>query len=197
MTAEELKLELHRELLWAKHYLCVVNEAIHNSDVFGIKPSLFCVEYEVKVNKYDLLNELDCINGGCKGGWNKSHKHNWYLGKNDAKVYGDKYFIPNEFYLAVPSELVDTALNGIKDTPYGVVAIGDYYGGYENRHKFYGYWQPKKAKRLHDRKLEPDYAWGIIRKVMTENFELREKVVSLKYKSNPTHTPDELGGKDE
>lgn len=119
----------------------------NNADILTLDFRNRCVEFEIKVSKQDLRNELigarmawglekeeDHYVWGEEKGWNgemrrvrkpckkfdKLPKHTRYRMHymRDDRDYG--YFVPHKFYFAVPHELVDYAKEMVKGTPYGV-----------------------------------------------------------------------------
>lgn len=87
-----------------KSFHLVASEVL-NADVM-VANDKKCVEIEVKISKQDLLDDF------------KKSKHVKYLNYNKDTSNG---LIPNQFYFCVPSELVNNALELVKDLPYGVI----------------------------------------------------------------------------
>lgn len=87
------------------------------SDVIGINEKKF-IEIEIKISKEDLRADF------------KKHKHHEYLGR---PTYGIKpstgRWIPNQFYFAVPKDLVEFACQQSDErsgSQYGVISADDF-----------------------------------------------------------------------
>jgi hypothetical protein len=184
-TSKFFKIEIGTNLLYQRNYLGVFTE-YRGADLFGIKRSLYTTEIEIKTSKHDLQSEIRSIdyakNGGVGYGYaggklNKYSKHLGYLKEQKDGVYGNWYkmHVPNEFYFAVPSNLVIDAIKGTDGTPYGVISIGKYKGGYQNKHEFWGINYYKKAEKIHKVKITHEEMILLIRKASTEVFVLREE----------------------
>ena len=83
-----------------------------NSDIL-VSNSREIIECEIKTSKYDLKNDFK------KTSRSGIPKHSLYA--NPTKYYSQ--WIPNKFYFAVDEDLVDYALDSVKDTPYGVILV--------------------------------------------------------------------------
>ncbi len=183
MTSQEVKVELLRTLILDKHNIIAVTEGMNSSDVLGVTKALYTAEYEVKVDKNDLLGEIKdikCVLNGvvqqpCRNR-NKVYKHDKYIGK----YFGIKGFVPNRFYFAVPNDLMEIAVAGVENTPYGVVTVGDYYTGYNNQVKVWGYSVRKEAQMLNKDKLSTENLIKMARKCCTEAYFLRSKLLENK-----------------
>ena len=139
ITSKHIKAALLANFRFVKQYPIIATEAgAYQADVIALNPLINkYIEVEVKISKSDLLNDL------------KKLKHHYY------KInQGD--FIPHQFYYCVPAELVDTALEMIKDLPYGLI-----------KHRGLKYHRNcrmtekavviiKRAKKLHDGKIQDD-----------------------------------------
>lgn len=114
--------------------------ALNNADVVALRYNGIVVEYEIKVSRSDLRNEL--VGARCAWGvddveryrptsandfrWpkvlDKYNKHIGYKGLR-KRGYG---FRPNLFYFAVPDHLVDYAKDMVRGTSYGVYSIAPF-----------------------------------------------------------------------
>lgn len=182
MTSQEVKVELLRTLILDKQYIIAVTEGMNSSDVLGVTKALYTAEYEVKVDKNDLLGEIKdikCVLNGVMQqpfrNRNKVYKHDKYIGH----YYDIKGFVPNRFYFAVPHELTDIAVAGVENTPYGVVTVGDYYTGYNNQVKMWGYCVQREAQMLSKDKLSIKNLIKMARKSCTEAYFLRSKLLDI------------------
>ena len=107
MDSKEIKRKLiHYFRFFRRYYFCATEVGEFYSDVM-VANSKEVIEIEVKVDKYDLINDF------------KKKKHFHYKKKTKALL---KY-IPNKFYFAVPKHLVYIAEQYVKDTPYGIIMI--------------------------------------------------------------------------
>lgn len=134
MTAEDIKVELYYYYLYKRQFLLVTTEQQldlgYIMDVWVMDKNYMGIEIEIKVSRSDLMGELNTINriqlskvhptlypeyqGGCK-----YRKHKLYL----SGTYKTATALPNRFYFAVPEELKELALKGIKNTPYGLLVV--------------------------------------------------------------------------
>ena len=188
LTALQMKRIIAEHLFTELGFLGVFTECFNGSDVFGVRRTLYAVEYEIKISKSDLVHELKSIRAVIannpklmdKHGWNKYSKHRRYIGKGDdmfySKEYNDLFYKPNEFYFAVPNELADVAVDGVKGTPYGVMAVGKYFCGYENKCEMWGPHFILKAIKMHQNKMEMKHIIGLIGRAAAENQNLRNKL---------------------
>ena len=109
LNINKIKTHLIFKLLYRWSYLGTVTEGFNSSDVFGIRRSFYTNEFEIKLTKNDLLQEVNIISRiiknkttlGCGGSRNKVYKHADYLGY-EKRYFND--FIPNEFNFVVPKE---------------------------------------------------------------------------------------------
>ena len=176
LRAIDVKLEVLQEFLYGLGFLGVFLETINGADILGIKRSLYTTEVEVKVDKYDLIKEIKAIRNEITRSVssNKIYKHKRYLGKETFTSW--RGFIPNEFYFAVPSSLRDVAIDGVRDTPYGVITVGHYLGGYQGIHQLWGVNFDIRAKKIHKEKIDNNTMLSLMRKTSIENFNLRRKI---------------------
>lgn len=166
-----LKRSLASYLFWRLHYHVVIDE-YEWMDIFGIKRSGYCTEFEIKVSKSDFDNELKNIKSEqpkttYEKEWTKWKKHAIYLNKQikddgtwrikNVLEPKKKLFIPNEFCFYVPDYLQDYAIEQLQGLPYGVVAIGghkvEHFDGTSHMY-FHEYNVIKKPKKLHEDKVE-------------------------------------------
>ncbi len=162
-------------LLFEKYYLGTViefNIGICVADIIGIKKSLYVSEFELKVNRSDLLRELRIIESITKGikrkvySSSKSYKHRKYLNKF---LGSELAFTPNEFSFIVTEGLEDILIDYIKDTVYGAYLIKKEGGNYSIT-------EIKKPKKFHKKKMDGVNFQRLFRKVAIENNDLRKKL---------------------
>jgi len=110
MNAKELKIKLLHYWRFNRRYLYIATEVgKFNADVLASNGIDTIVECEVKTSKRDLVNDF------------KKKKHRIF--QSPSQWYAS--FMPNYFFFAVPSKLLDDALDLTKDTPYGVIEVFD------------------------------------------------------------------------
>lgn len=101
-----------------------------NADVFGCNAKK-AIEIEIKISSADMRNELN------------KPKHHYYGARTDS-VFGNKgggRWVPNQFYFAVPDDLIEKAVEFSEKKfggAYGVISLTEF--------KVH-----KRAKNLHDR----------------------------------------------
>ena len=142
------------------------------ADVWVVDKNYMAIEIEIKVSKSDLRTELSCIQrivqmqkepllySAEKEGGNKYRKHKRYLTNKGIT----SAILPNRFYFAVPEELKETALEVIKETPYGLLVVEG------SMHSVYII---KSGKLLHSGVIGQNTIKDTIRRVCTENYNLR------------------------
>ena len=102
----------------------------------------FLFEVEVKTSKSDLVQ-----------GEKRKDKHERYANIGNGKKSFEAKYIPNQFYVCVPTELVDVAKEWCKKTNpnYGVLEFRSlHWGGWEDMIRV-----AKKAKFLHENTITP------------------------------------------
>ena len=181
LTAAQVKTAVIHNMMWCWHYIGAVTEYVHDCDILGIRQSMFTVEVEVKVAKYDLLNEIKDIRAALQEdelkpnlfntrishdnkihNHNKFSKHRTYLNKVTTR------YKPNEFYFCVPIELRELALKEMENIPY--------YGLYI-AHSVWNVEIAKRGKKLHETKFENnEVLMHFFRKLSYEANGLREKL---------------------
>ncbi len=194
MKASELKTITMGEFMYGKGYLGLFTEAFSSADVMGVRNSGYIVEFEIKVTKQDLRNELKSIQcalsndmRGCYSN-SKFFKHELYLGKTkDRYTYETVGYKPNLFYFIVPIELEKIAVEGVKGTPYGVYCHGKweyfltFYKGTDREQtqsrEGRGLKESVKATHIHKNKITDEQMRRLIRKASTELYETRKRVV--------------------
>jgi len=172
MNSQEAKVAVLNFLLYHNGYEAAFTESLNQSDVLGIRESMFTTEIEIKVDRSDLLNELhtiQCVSepelvAKLRQRRVKYRKHQVYL-NSDFKKEG-WLFCPNYFYLAFPPELKDRRLNMLEKTKYGIMIIKDGVVTIE-----------KKAEKIHNEKIDQSNFLRLMRKACTENLGLREKLL--------------------
>lgn len=189
INSQQIKVAVLRFLLWEKQYLGAVTEGLGNSDVLGIKKSLFTTEVEIKCTKADFMTEVNSMNHALKksdslSNTSKLPKHYHYLDnavvnnqalplyEGYAEVYKEKVFRPNEFYFCVPdhlSYLSEVYLQTVS-SPYGMLIF--------NTESNYVY-PLRKAIRLHDQKVSTEHLIKILTRSSNENLTLRDKILHM------------------
>jgi hypothetical protein len=132
-----LKAALYSYWRYKKQFI-VADEVSINGSIADIIVNTggFLFEIEIKTSKSDLVQ-------------GEKHKH-----KHDKYLTGMKKYIPNQFYLCVPTDLVEVAKEWVKKTNpnYGILEYrSGYYRKIENHLV-----TVKKAKFLHQ---EPIQEW--------------------------------------
>lgn len=168
MKAGYLKKQIARHILMTVGYSIVATEYDvfgFKADVFSINQNLFTTEFEVKVSRQDLNSEIKTIRDYTKPS-PKRHKHWAYLTGNSKYIE----YVPNSFYFVVPEELKDLAVEGVKNTPYGVIVYGvdRRLRGSENRDPELMYCV--RAKKLHKEKYSDEMIRKLARRVSVEKF---------------------------
>lgn len=133
---------------------CIATEVGYfNSDFIAVGRSGF-LEIEIKVSKADLNNDF------------KKRKHQVYESdKNNP-------WTPQQFYFAVPEELVDYALSKCVDKPYGVLAIREVDKG-SNRSWMDRVRVVKRAKKIHNNPIQEKVKYIIYSRLASEMTNLR------------------------
>lgn len=134
--SESLKIK-YQAMLWLRlRQRCpfIATEAGPNSaDVLGISEKRM-IEIEVKTSKADFLADF------------RKYKHKNYTGQTYCGSAWDVQWIPNQFYYAVPDEMIDVCReilerknsSGESYEKYGLISAGSFT-------------VVKRAKKLHDR----------------------------------------------
>lgn len=184
MKANKLKTLIMGEYIYGKGYIGLFTEAGY-ADVLGIRNSRFLVEFEIKVSKSDLQRELNCIQEALMGKIMhpktcKYRKHQGYL-LNKTYWGATAIYRPNLFYFVVPMELEKIAIEGVKDTPYGVLAYGDWeyilhFSSGDQTREGHGFKESVKAKHIHKEKKDEKFMVSLIRKATVELYETRKKL---------------------
>lgn len=161
ITSNHIKAALLSNFRFANNYPIIATEAgLYKADVIALNPiqNKF-IEVEVKISKTDLLSDL------------KKPKHFFY-----KKIQGD--YVPRQFYYCVPNDLVDVALDMVKDLPYGVIRYRthshlnkDVYDRVHNRVIIV-----KRAKNLHNNNIQSCVIDDLIKRMASElaNYAIRE-----------------------
>lgn len=149
------------------------------------------------------------------GGWSKISKHEEYI---DPKKYLEDHkpyigffgrYIPNYFYMVVPSNLVAYTIEKLQNTKYGVIAFngcrqeGQHYGRF-----FKGKWYDnygdypegaewikglpcseegcifeiavkKRPRKIHSDKISENVILNILNRACQENIQLLQKILAL------------------
>lgn len=114
----------------------------------------FLFEIEVKISKSDLVQ-----------GEKRKDKHERYGHIDDGKMTRQAKYIPNQYFICVPSELVEVAKEWCDKT-------NSKYGVLEYKHKFLGYhkWEDqikvaRRAKFLHENPITTHQKEQLIRRM--------------------------------
>lgn len=132
----------------AKQVLCSMEDAVFATteiglvagsiaDILIINRRYFTTEIEIKTDKQDLKKELNIIRLSLERQSNsiqttkivlnspaKRFKHFYYLGIYEKRLSPPPgEIIPNKYCFAVPEGLIDVAVGGVKNTPYGVISL--------------------------------------------------------------------------
>lgn len=159
ITSKHIKAALLANFRFVKQYPIIATEAGgYHADVIALDPLRNkYIEVEVKISKSDLLCDL------------KKPKHHFY------KInQGD--FIPHQFFYCVPTELVDTALEIIKDLSYGLIR----YRGLSYHRSFRTTQEAviiiKRAKNLHNGKIQDRVINNLTKRMASElaNYAIKE-----------------------
>lgn len=100
-----------------------------SADALGVNEKKM-IEIEVKINKEDLINDF------------RKPKHGHYHNKNYGQYQWERQWIPNQFYYAVPADLVEICREYLKKRElesYGIIDVDSNFSVI------------KRAKPLHDR----------------------------------------------
>ena len=157
MKSKEVKAKVLEWLLYRMGYHAAFTE-VQNADVYAITRSKYSHEFEIKINKADLMSELNCVKditllGVINKPYKKLWKHQKYLGKSSSHLPA---VLPNYFSFVVPTELVKTAVEILTGTPYGVYELDG------------GIYKRKKAEFLHKEKITDEQLFYLLRKASTE-----------------------------
>ena len=174
----EIKIALLSYFRFKKQHVCAdeVGFALGNTDV-SVFDEGFVTEIEIKTSKSDLW----------QGEKRKASKHAIY--KNPTPDDLKKYVIPNQFFVCVPTELLNTAKEWVLTT-YEKYGILEWKGS-----KAAGIWTPrpedmiyvhKRAKNLHDEK-HPKALERIARRLSSVNISLKSHVQTLIRSNNDAY----------
>ena len=110
MNAHEVKTKvLHYWRFTRNKYNFIATEVgKFNSDIL-VSNEKEIIECEIKISKEDLIKDF------------KKKKHSIY--KKPTPWYSK--WIPNRFYFAVPTSLIEFTLNFVENTDYGVIEVFD------------------------------------------------------------------------
>lgn len=186
MESQRAKVAVLGDYLFNRGCFAGVTEGPWNSDVWLITKNGYSIDVEIKVQRGDLLNELNTIarvlddkDYGTKLRQRhvKYEKHEAYL-KNrhwDRSILNHR---PNSFYFAIPSELLDRRMEMLRGTPYGILLITP-----NDTIEVY-----KKAEKLHTNKTTDEEMIKLLRKACTESYYLRSKLLTkgVLYEDHPT-----------
>lgn len=162
---------------------CTTETEIANgfiADILAITKTRHVYEVEIKTSKADLQTELKAINQALS---NKDiPRREWApkYGKHALHIHGKSVYgwegsatqqtiSANRFYFAVPEELREMAIGGVRDTPYGIILLG----------KRYVREVLKRAKLLHNNKMSEDRIFKIIHRLSLENMGYMNKLTTI------------------
>lgn len=181
MTANEAKLLL-MEYYLAYSMPCMTEMELwgmYRADIVAIDQKKTFREVEIKVNKDDLIGELNSIDvlkkdkrpdKSCK----KYLKHREYLQHTSKNYkYSSNSLIPNKFYFAVPEKLYDNTKKELgrvlKGTGYGLIFLPS---------QQYAIFQPRvieRPKNIHNRQISEDEIMKFLLRASRENFREMKK----------------------
>lgn len=159
------------------------------------------------------------------GGWSKISKHEEYI---DPKAYFESHkrymltnsYVPNYYYIVVPRNLVEYAVEKLQGTGYGVISYngcrsqGDHYGyllegewvGSPERGAAWAKGKPcsfdssgcrleptvkQRARRIHSDPVSDNILMAILHRACTENIFMLRELVELK-QSVPDNDAEEI-----
>ncbi len=187
INADKMKTVLWNKLLFDWKRLSVMTE-YRNADVHSIKTSMFSEEFEIKVSRQDLLNEGKAIYAAThdwrdpgikKYSVSKRFQHESYLGTRKIDGYGLQK--PNEYSFFVPEYLESLALDITASLPYGVLVFNKTINnppGFIAKTRIDQFYWSKKPKKLHDNKIDTMEIKKLMRKISTESYFTREKLIN-------------------
>jgi len=190
MKASELKTITMGEFIYGKGYMGLFTEGLGNGDVVGIRNSGYIVEFEIKVDKQDLRNEIKAIRcaiandmRGCYSN-TKFYKHEVYLDVKGRYLNELTGYKPNLFYFVVPIEFELIAVDGVNGTPYGVYCHGNqeytlHFASGDQQRTANGFKESVKAKPIHKDKITYEQMKSVVRKATTELYETRKKILKV------------------
>ena len=169
MTSQHAKVAVLDHLVSYSSSVGVFTETLWACDVLALRRSLYTIDFEVKVTKQDLVNEIRCANAAFENGYtarskvyniSKLYKHACYLGRASRR------YTPNEFYFVVPFDLLAVVVDELRVPGYGIATIADGYLTFQ-----------RIAKKLHKTKIGLADMLPLLRKATTENAVLRRKLL--------------------
>lgn len=126
-----------------------------NADFIAIGKGRF-LEIEIKTSKQDLVADF------------KKRKHQIYESRKNH------VWCPQEFYFAVPEELVDYTLNKCADRGYGVLAIREYSKTATRQRSWMDRVRVvKRAKKIHNNPIQDKVKHIIYSRLASEMSNLR------------------------
>lgn len=133
MKASEVKKWLCRHLLRDKGFICAMPETNYGHgvcDVFSITRSGYVHEWEIKVNKPDLMGELyavkTCleIKESPRAWLPEEVRRSSKISKHQLNIYqSSSTHIPSLFSFVIPHEFVSFAQDFLKDSQYGIYSF--------------------------------------------------------------------------
>jgi hypothetical protein len=178
ITADIIKIAVLSNYRYKKQMITAdeVGFALGNTDI-SVYDDGWLTEIEIKTAKGDLW----------QGEKRKEEKHRIYSNPTPEDI--KKYIIPNEFFVCVPTELLEEAKKW-------VLTVNERYGILEYRcSKAIGYWTPrpedmiyvaKRAKNLHA-ELYPLALKKIAKRLSSVNITLKEHIQTLKQANKELH----------
>ena len=154
MTSTYIKACLSAYFRFKRQTSCIATEVgAFNADFVSVGRSGF-LEIEIKTSRQDFLADFS------------KAKHQIYESKKDHP------WCPQQFYFAIPEELVDYAIAKCADRPYGILAINDCTKT-SNRSWMDRVRVVKRATKLHNNQIQPKVKNIIYSRLASEMTNLR------------------------
>ena len=113
ITSDEIKIALLSYYRFKNQQISAdeVGFMLGNTDISSLRKDDLLIEVEIKISKSDLW----------QGEAAKKQKHNIYKEPNNVQL--ESYFIPNYFFICVPTSLLDTAKEWVltNNEKYGIL----------------------------------------------------------------------------
>ena len=186
LTAEQVKRVLFREML-ARNKVVVQEYTLgcYYADILFMSKDYSVTEVEVKVQKSDLMKEIQAIRKiqdskdftwfkySDKHG--KIGKHYDYLIESKNRVTSSMNFSnyqrPNCFCFCVTEELLELCKDGLKDTPYGIILCHEVGVGTD----YFTIHTVKQGKSLHKNAIVEQEKWRMLRKLSYMHWQIRHR----------------------
>lgn len=183
MNSNYMKTAFIDVMMWQWQYLAAVTEFKGSSDILGIKKNFYVSEFEIKVSKADLKNEVKAIKNALNDtnddrfklrSSTKEYKHSRYIGS----LSHWKGYRPNDFSFVVTKDLEVFAIEILSEfITYGLYSVEKtYYGGKVN--------VIRSPKKLHTDKFDDNgMVYSFLRKLSYESNNLRKKIYYTEVKN--------------